>query len=178
MFTLNYFCDNKRLFILKQSVKVYEPIHQRKARAKPVKYDDDDEFLDDDDEYDPAYYSDSISDANEEDDCFVEDDGFDANAHLPNLETSIQKIRGLSVADDNNKLIDLTADENNNQLDFTSSPILLFQPRPRKQFTFKTSTQSNSLNSQAAPITNSHSTQQAAPITNSHSTQQALFFFL
>ena len=178
MFTLNYFCDNKRLFILKQSVKVYEPIHQRKARAKPVKYDDDDEFLDDDDEYDPAYYSDSISDANEEDDCFVEDDGFDANAHLPNLETSIQKIRGLSVADDNNKLIDLTADENNNQLDLTSSPILLFQPRPRKQDTFKTSTQSNSLNSQAAPITNSHSTQQAAPITNSHSTQQALFFFL
>ena len=166
MFSLNYFCDNKRLFILKQSVKVYEPIHQRKARAKPVKYDDDDEFLDDDDEYDPADYSDSISDANEEDDCFVEDDGFDANAHLPNLETSIQKIRGLSVADDNNKLIDLTADENNNQLDLTSSPILLFQPRPRKQDTFKTSTQSNSLNSQAAPIT------------NSHSTQQALFFFL
>ena len=88
-----------------QNIKVYQTPVASKPRVKKVpnyaeQADDDD---DDDDGYDPADYSDSISD---EDDAFLKpNDEIDFNN---NLNDSCSKLRGMSVAEDDVVTIDLT----------------------------------------------------------------------
>jgi hypothetical protein len=89
-----------------QNIKVYQPPIASEPRAKKVtnyaeQADDDDD--DDDDGYDPADYSDSISD---EDDAFLKpNEEIDFNN---NLNESCSKLRGMSVAEDDFVTIDLT----------------------------------------------------------------------
>ena len=106
-----------------KNVKVYPPPIpvQKRATKKPNYKEDDegDEQYEDDDEFDPADYSDSIEDeeVDDNDDAFDSNELVDHNNNNKALNDSCQRLRGFSIADEE----DVVETKHNSQKDWCKS---------------------------------------------------------